>query len=597
VLVLLGGWVLWQTLVRDRFPLSPVTASPYRNTGAEAHYVGSPTCVACHAEEHASFRRTGMGRSTAAVDPSREPADAVFEHRLSKRRYQVVRKEGELWHRELLRTDGPDEVLLAEYPVKFVVGSGHQGRTYLIEADGFFLESPVTWFASRNAWDVSPGYDHANQPGFSRAIGEECLFCHAGRVEIVGRSTHRLQIHEAAIGCERCHGPGSLHVARHSTEGAAQATASNAARFDDTIVNPAHLSRELAEAVCQQCHLEAGGVDATVSRRGRRLSDFRPGLRFEDFRAVYVSENAGTKMTVVGHVAQMHLSRCYQASPTFTCLTCHDPHGEPEAAERVAYFRAVCLECHRAENCTVSAERRIKESPDNNCIHCHMPRSATEVAHVASTHHRVGIHTTPSAAQEPPLEPPELRSFFGTTAQGGIDDQLALGEAYRLLSLRNKNPLWQHEYAGRALTLLRSVYTAGLRDGDLDASLAQLYFNAQSPDAVTFAESALRHPNLAGQSRCDALYVVSQDRASRGDYRGAIAALKEITELRRYGKDWLLIGDYAKALGDMPAAIDAYQSVVRINPRQWQVQQFLAAYFRQQGDLERAAYHEKRAVP
>jgi predicted CXXCH cytochrome family protein len=533
-----------------------------------------------------------MGRSTARVDAAGEPADAAFDHPLSQRRYQVARKDGTLWHREWLLTGAKGEVLLAEYPVQYVVGSGHEGRTYLVEADGFLLESPITWYASKNAWDLSPGYDHARQPGFGRAIGADCLFCHAGQVETLGRSTHRMQIHEAAIGCERCHGPGSLHVERHKLK--TPAVEVNA--VDYTIVNPAHLSRELAEAVCQQCHLESGAADATVSRRGRKLTDFRPGLRFQDFRQVYVADGADSGMTVVGHVEQMHQSRCYQASATLTCLTCHDPHGEPEPAQRTAYYRSVCLECHRAEGCKVSADRRARESPDNDCVKCHMPRSATEVPHVASTHHRVGIHKArPAALEQPALEAPELRPFLDAGPTSDIDEKLCLGQAYRLLSLRHKNMSWRTQYQERALTLLRGVHAAGLRDAELDAALAQLCFEAKTGEAVKFATSALSYPDLAGQSRCDALFVISQDRASRGDHAGAMTALREITQLRRYGMDWLLLGDYAKALGDMPAAIEAYQTVVRITPRHPQVQQYLAEYFRRQGDADRAAFHEQRA--
>ena len=51
------------------FPLTPISASPYLNTGPDAHYLGSDACRKCHADRHASFRHTGMGRSMATVDP------------------------------------------------------------------------------------------------------------------------------------------------------------------------------------------------------------------------------------------------------------------------------------------------------------------------------------------------------------------------------------------------------------------------------------------------------------------------------------------------------------------------------------------------
>src|SRR4051794_28268930 len=250
---------------RHPSPAEPPTeapSSPFRNAAAGVAYVGSAGCVRCHDAHAASFHRTGMGRSMAPVDLKREPPDASYDHPASKRRYQVVRKDGQLFHRELLLADGPDEVLLSEFPVKYVVGSGRHSLTYLVEVDGFLVESPVTWYRAKNAWAMSPGYDRSTQSGFERAVGESCLICHAGLADAVEGSLHRMDVKEAAIGCERCHGPGSLHVEHH----AAKKPVTGA--FDDTIVNPAHLPRELAEAVCSQCHLRSS---ASILVRGRNF--------------------------------------------------------------------------------------------------------------------------------------------------------------------------------------------------------------------------------------------------------------------------------------------------------------------------------------
>jgi hypothetical protein len=74
--------------------LAALSSSPFRNTNPSVGYVGSAECVRCHDAHAASFRRTGMGRSMAPVDPRREPPDASYDHPASKRRYQVVRRDG-----------------------------------------------------------------------------------------------------------------------------------------------------------------------------------------------------------------------------------------------------------------------------------------------------------------------------------------------------------------------------------------------------------------------------------------------------------------------------------------------------------------------
>ncbi|MCS7045718.1 MAG: hypothetical protein NZO58_05135, partial [Gemmataceae bacterium] len=155
----------------------PWPASPFRNTVPGVAYVGSDRCVSCHPSHLASLRRTGMGRSMAVVDPTVAPPDAEFDHPVSKRRYTVVRKNGQLWHRETLLVDGKPVAVLNDIPVKYVVGSGRHAQTFLAEIDGFLVESPITWYASRRAWFMSPGYDRAEHAGFQRAISDNCLFC------------------------------------------------------------------------------------------------------------------------------------------------------------------------------------------------------------------------------------------------------------------------------------------------------------------------------------------------------------------------------------------------------------------------------------
>src|SRR5262249_6278405 len=56
---------LWPTDLADDadpFALPPVSSSPFLNTRADARYIGTKACRACHEGAHVSFRGTGMGR-------------------------------------------------------------------------------------------------------------------------------------------------------------------------------------------------------------------------------------------------------------------------------------------------------------------------------------------------------------------------------------------------------------------------------------------------------------------------------------------------------------------------------------------------------
>jgi predicted CXXCH cytochrome family protein len=302
-------------------------------------------------------------------------------------------------------------------------------------------------------------------------------------------------------------------------------------------------------------------------------------------------------MTVVGHVEQMHLSRCYQGSDNFSCLTCHDPHAPPPSQGRDAHYNRICTSCHRPERCTVDPHRRQKESPGNDCVQCHMPRSPTEVPHVAFTHHRVGIHDRPSEAPAAPPGQEELQSLLDLSRLSPIDRQRSLGLGYLDQATRAETPWDAQRYRLRALELLSEVAGAGLRDAVLDASLARARSELGRRDVLPDVEKALGHPDLAGQDRCVMLYLRAYALAKEGRPEDALADVRELTGLRRHQADWLLRADCERALGRPAAAAEALATAARINPRLWEVQRDLADYYARHGDPERAAWHRRRAVP
>jgi hypothetical protein len=520
----------------------------------------------------------------AEVKAAEEPADAIFDHESSKRRYQISRKGDELWHRELLLTDAAQEVVLAEYPVKYAVGSGRHGRTYLVEAEGFLVESPVTWYASRKAWGMSPGYDQAEHQGFERPIDGTCLACHAGRAQAIGQSLNRMRLTEVAIGCERCHGPGSLHVDWHTQHKSAAASSA----IDHTIVNPAHLSRELAEAVCQQCHLQGASV---VVNRGRKLSDYRPGLPVQDFWEVYGLEVDQRPMTVTGHVEQLHLSRCYKESATLTCTTCHNPHAFPRKDERLAHYQAICLSCHQPERCKVDKQRLVQESPSNDCVQCHMPRTGTEVPHVAFAHHRIGIHEKP-AADQGPLSPGTLKPFLDDRRFGEADKKRSLALAYLNVAREERHPELARHYQALAKKTISDQAIAGL--GDPLLMLARLRFEEDHDQILSVAESVLAIPDLGAADRCAALFLIAAERVKRQQFSEAARALRLLVTLRRHPRDWMMLGQCEEKLGNLEACAEALEMAVRIRPSLKQVHQFLAQYYRQQGNEQRATWHQMR---
>ncbi len=395
-------------------------AGPFCNVRPDVHYVPDSRCAECHAEVCRTFAAHPMGRSTlptaqAPSPPTGPQQNNPFEARGSQ--YRVVHEGGKTYHRRT--KTGPDGRPVAEldWPVDYVVGSGARGYSYLTDRDGFLFETPVSWYSQKKAWDLSPGFGDAYLTG--RPAVPDCLFCHTNRADHRDGTVNgygRPPFDGTAIGCQRCHGPGELHVA---------SPGKGPDGVDPTIVNPRHLDRPLREAVCEQCHLTG---EQRVLRRGRDLYDYRPGLPPELFWSVFVrapGEKEGRK--AVGHVEQTDQSRCFRGDPSFGCASCHDPHAKPPPERRVAYYRDRCLQCHRQKGCSLPEAERLRRSPADSCIDCHMPRyGSSDIPHTASTDHRVLREPAAAPADAKPAgDGLPLVSFYrGRPApEGGADDR------------------------------------------------------------------------------------------------------------------------------------------------------------------------------
>jgi predicted CXXCH cytochrome family protein len=384
------------------------------------------------------------GRTPGPEDVEEFEHDTEFSSE-DGRSYRVVKEDDGIYHHEIFRDKQGDVVYDESAKIGFFIGSGTRGRSYAIDRDGLLFQSPISWFSTVKKWDLSPGY-RDRHVRFGRRISEQCLQCHAGRPTADPNRENYFPepvIFEAAIGCERCHGPGDKHIALHDSE--------TVNKRDDPIVNPAHLSADRREAVCYQCHL-IGKVQ--ILRYLRGFGDFRPGDRLDDVWSTIVvgSGLRGGRTKSVSHVEQMRDSACFQSSDgRLGCTSCHDPHSVPNEAETDAYYRQRCLTCHAERGCSLPAEQQAAAPANNSCTHCHMPRlSAHDVVHASQTDHRI----LRSPEEENDLltgsEPNEMVLFDAENAT------MPEWEMERALALAKVDQLAEAAYASPTMRLLAS---------------------------------------------------------------------------------------------------------------------------------------------
>lgn len=342
----------------------------------QAAHVGSRKCFACHEQIYRTYVETSMGRSMRPANdlaPGFLQAEATIS--LSPNRVLKVTHTATEW----MQSESEPGVFNDEHTLDYVIGSGVNGFSFIVRRGNWLVEAPLSFYSRTREWHLSPGYEIANA-GFTRTIAAQCVGCHSGRAQPVAHSDGQYldpPFRELAIGCENCHGPGSLHIQNPTRPG--------------TIVNPGKLPARLAEDICLNCHQ---GGDARVFQPGKSQNDFRPGQWLVDTVAIFkipakLRDQKDTDL--LEHHSAIKVSRCFRASGgKLSCLTCHDPHIQPVGEQANSYYRTKCFTCHTDASCRLPISARIKQAGSDNCITCHMPkRQVAVISHSALTNHRI----------------------------------------------------------------------------------------------------------------------------------------------------------------------------------------------------------------
>jgi predicted CXXCH cytochrome family protein len=332
-------------------------ARPAPPPDATKAFVGSESCASCHQEVYDRWKDTLMAK--VVQDPKAHP--------------EVVL--GDFTTPNPLVTFRPEDVALT-YGTKWK-------QRYFTRIGNDYFVFPVQWDVQDRTWrryNPQPGSDWwtAYYPvdQMQRPTGPLCDGCHSVNYDVTAKT-----VTEWNVGCESCHGAGSLHVEFP---------------LASTIVNPARLDAVRADDVCIQCHSQgqprANPIDGqyydwpvgyTV---GDRLADVwaldAHHLGEETF--THWPEGSAHKNRMQGN----DYVQSRMAVKGVRCYACHDVHGTPNEADLRKPGDGVCLDCHGPQLQpgpvgTLQFHTQHKaDSEGSRCVACHMPAIARTVGDV-----------------------------------------------------------------------------------------------------------------------------------------------------------------------------------------------------------------------
>lgn len=543
------------------------------------HYVGMQTCRTCHESVYETYIQTGMGQSFHTADRQKSAADFRPGHALVYDKaldfYYKPYFNGDSLYVTEFRISGKDTVHKRTEHINYIIGSGQHTNSHLYSSNGYVYQAPITFYTQKKKWDLAPGFANGDNSRFSRLIESECMTCHNGLPDFVPQSQNKYTALKNGIDCERCHGPGSLHVSNKQS-GIIVDTSKGP---DYSIVNPRRLPVELQNNVCQRCHLQ--GI--SVLNDDKTFFDFRPGMQLSEVENVFMPQYAGSqdKMIMASHVERMKKSACYLVSNKMSCITCHNPHVSVRFTPRAQYLNA-CQKCHgggdwRADvailktNCT---ERpAIRAAKGNDCATCHMPHNGSiDIPHVAVTDHYIRKRPMDVTAQAQITEFLGLRCF-----NNDHPDNITIGRAYMEFYERFTKRPGLLDSALMYLNKSKALESSQKQNRDY----MRLYFLLEDYDRVVQYAAELTPPQI---NDAWTAYRIGESRIKTGQPQQALGWYERAIKLMPFALDFQnKYGTCLLALNNLPAAQKVFSFIVAENPKYMLGNSNLGFVYMQQG--------------
>jgi len=581
-------------------------STTYLNHSDTAKYIGMDQCRLCHQDIYNSFIETGMGKSFDIA--SKLKSSARFNNHSI-----IYDKEQDFYYKPYwdkdtfkimeFRLKGFDTIHKRIEKVDYIIGSGQHTNSHIYNTSGYLHQMPMTFYTQKGEWHLPPGFENGFNTRFSRKIGLECMSCHNSYPDFVLGSENKYKSVPNGINCERCHGPGSIHVQQRMS-----GEKIDTSKFIDySIVNPGKLPIDLQFDVCQRCHLQGN----TVLKDGKSFYDFRPGMKLSDYMTTFLPryEGGDDEFIMASHADRLKQSQCFIKSfkpeddakslrpykQSLTCVTCHNPHKSVKVTDNNVFNNA-CKNCHGGQkqtNCTEKiAVRNLKQ---DNCVSCHMPKSgSSDIPHVTVHDHYIRRPIKKEQVEK-------VKKFIGL---------YAVNEKNPSNKTKAKAYILQYEkfefktyYLDSAQLLLPDKAIDDVKSNF--ELLVQLYFNKQDYKKINEyvtkigkynALAMLATKTYENQNAWTA-YRIGEAMHGLGNVNDAYLFYKRADELAPYSPDFKnKLGVSLMALNKTQEGINTFETVVDEHPKYVQAMNNLAYAYLTTGRVEQAEFLYKKAL-
>jgi tetratricopeptide (TPR) repeat protein len=554
--------------------------NPYRNVADhQAEYVGMEACRQCHNQVYETFIQTGMGQSWGIANKAKSAADfspaKALVYDSIKDFYYKPYWDGDSLAILEYRLNGKDTVHKRLEKVSYIVGSGQHTNSHIININGYLHQAPITFYTQKGKWDLAPGFEGGMNSRFDRKIELECISCHNGYPGFVEGSLNKYNTIKLGIDCERCHGPGSLHV-NEKKKGEVVDTSKGP---DYSIVNPRRLSTEQQNNLCMRCHLQ--GI--TVLNDDKSFFDFKPSQMLKHTMNTFMPSYAGSEnhMIMASHVERMKMSNCYIKSEKMSCITCHNPHVSVKFTPIDQYNKA-CASCHTQSQTCTENPAALRQA-NSNCVQCHMPKNGSiDIPHVAVTDHFIRKKLTAKVDDN-------VSQFIGMICYNNANvDPRTQARSYLEFFERYQPQRYLLDSAIHYLT------KAGIGENDPDPDMIRTYFLLENYTKILEISKSTKADELKDAWTA---YRIGESYTKVGKPKEAISFLQRSVTIKPLALDFKLKLSTARlAANNMEQAKKLSFEIIAENPRYAMAHFNLGYIALQEGQLTLAQNYLQKAL-